>query len=86
MVFASLLERRAWVVGDHGIHSRMGEGEWERAVNALVAGIQRGDPASGFCDAIGLVGAKLAEHFPHEPSQGAGPGNELPDKLVQEKE
>ncbi len=85
LIFASLLERRAWVVGDHGIHSKMGEGEWERAVAALVAGIRRGDPASGFCDAIGLVGARLAEHFPRGPA-GAGPGNELPDGLVQEKE
>ncbi len=84
LVFASLLERRAWVVGDHGIHSKMGEGEWERAVAALVAGIRRGDPASGFCDAIGLVGARLAEHFPRPA--GTGPGNELPDRLVQEKE
>jgi putative membrane protein len=64
----------------------MGEKEWERAVAALVAGIQRGDPASGFCDAIGIVGAKLAEHFPREPARAAGPGNELPDRLVQEKE
>jgi len=86
LVFASLLEHRAWVVGDHGIHSKMGEGEWERAVQALIGGIQRGDPASGFCDAIAIVGAKLAEHFPRGPAQGAGPGNELPDRLVQEKD
>ncbi len=85
LVFASLLERRAWVMGDHGIHSKMGEGEWERAVAALVAGIRSGDPATGFCDAIGRVGAKLAEHFPRGPGT-AGPGNELPDRLVQEKE
>ncbi len=85
LVFASLLERRAWVVGDHGIHSRMGDAEWERAAQALVAGIRSGDPASGFCDAIGLVGAKLAEHFPRGAGEGARV-NELPDRLVQEKD
>ncbi len=78
LVFASLLERRAVVLGDHGIHEKMGDEGWRKGVEALVAGIRRGDPAAGFCDAIGLVGAKLAEHFPR--AGGAAP-NELPDEL-----
>jgi putative membrane protein len=84
LVFASLREHRAVVLGDHGIHSKMGEGEWQRAVDALVAGIRRDDPAGGFCDAVALCGAKLAEHFPREGA--AGPGNELPDQLRQAEE
>ncbi len=79
LVFASLLERRAVVLGDHGIHGKMGDEGWRQGVDALVAGIGRGDPAGGFCDAIALVGAKLAEHFPR-PAGGAVP-NELPDDL-----
>jgi putative membrane protein len=78
LVFASLLEHRAEVLGDHGIDARMEEEDWRRAVELLVAGMRRGDPAAGFCDAIGAVGARLAEHFPRGP---AGPGNELPDAL-----
>jgi len=78
LVFASLLEHRAHIVGDHGIHGKMGEEGWRQGVEALVAGVRRGDPAAGFCDAIGLVGAKLAEHFPR--AGGAAP-NELPDEL-----
>jgi putative membrane protein len=78
LVFASLLERRAAVIGDHGIHARMGDAEWQRAVDLLVGGIAQGDPARGFCDAIAAVGARLAEHFPRA---GAGSGNELPDAL-----
>ena len=79
LVFASLFERRAVVLGDRGIHEKMGDAEWQRAVSALVAGMGRGDPATGFCEAIALCGAKLAEHFPRGPSDG--PGNELPDAL-----
>jgi putative membrane protein len=79
LVFASLFEHRAVVLGDHGIHARMGDAEWARAVNALAGGLQRGDPAAGFCEAIALVGERLAEHFPR--SGGPGPGNELPDAL-----
>jgi putative membrane protein len=79
LVFASLLEHRAVVLGDHGIHEKMGDEGWRQDVEALVGGIRRGDPAAGFCDAIALVGAKLAEHFPR-PGGGAAP-NELPDEL-----
>jgi putative membrane protein len=79
LVFASLFERRAVVLGDRGIHEKMGDAEWQRAVAALVEGMRRDDPAAGFCEAIALCGAKLAEHFPRAP--GAVPGNELPDAL-----
>jgi putative membrane protein len=83
LVFASLFERRAIVLGDRGIHEKMGDAEWQRAVAALVSGMSRDDPAAGFCEAIALCGAKLAEHFPRAP--GGGPGNELPDALQTSK-
>lgn len=79
LIFASLFERRAVILGDHGIHARMAEGEWQRAVDALVAGMQRGDPAAGFCQAVTLCGARLAEHFPRTGAPAHG--NELGDGL-----
>lgn len=79
LVFASLLERRAVVLGDHGIHAKMRDQGWRQGVDALVAGIGRDDPAAGFCEAIAIVGSKLAEHFPRSPAQPAQ--NELPDDL-----
>ena len=79
LIFASLFERRAVVLGDRGIHAKMGDEEWQRAVGALVAGMRRGDPGSGFCEAISVCGAKLAEHFPRGP--GGGKENELSDEL-----
>jgi putative membrane protein len=79
LIFASLFERRAVVMGDRGIHEKMGEAQWKRAVDALVAGMRRDDPAAGFCDAIAMCGAVLAEHFP--PPAGDTPGNELGDAI-----
>ena len=79
LVFASLFEREAIVLGDRGIHEKMG-GEWDRAVAALVAGLRAGDPAKGFVDAIALCGAVLAEHFPRDPSLHP-PRNELEDRI-----
>jgi putative membrane protein len=80
LVFASLFERHAVVLGDRGIHERMGDGEWDRALAVLVAGMRAGDPARGFVDAIALVGARLATHFPRDPSAKA-PLNELEDAI-----
>jgi putative membrane protein len=79
LVFASLFERRAVVLGDHGIHEKMGD-EWHRAVKVLVAGMRLGDPARGFVDAVALCGARLARHFPRE-SGAPPPMNELEDAI-----
>jgi putative membrane protein len=80
LVFASLFEHRAVVLGDRGIHEKIGDAEWDRAVAALVAGVRKGDPGQGFVDAIALCGARLAEHFPRDPSAKATP-NELEDAI-----
>jgi putative membrane protein len=82
LVFASLREHQAVVLGDAGIHARMGDAEWQRAVDGLVAGIRRGEPAEGFVAAIAVVGERLAEHFPRGP--GDKVPNELPDGLRQD--
>ncbi|HEX9049526.1 MAG TPA: hypothetical protein VF841_03250 [Anaeromyxobacter sp.] len=79
LVFASLFEHGAVVLGDHGIHARMGD-DWDRAVAALAAGMRAGDPAKGFVDAIAVCGAKLAEHFPRDPG-AKPPPNELEDAI-----
>jgi len=80
LIFASLLEHQAVVLGDHGIHARMGDEGWAEAVGALVARMRRGQPTEGFVEAIGRCGAKLQAHFP--PGAGdAPPRNELPDAL-----
>jgi putative membrane protein len=83
LVFASLREHRAVVIGDRGIHERMEDGEWEKAVDALVDGMRRGAPGDGFVAAIGVVGAQLGEHFPRQA--GAPVPNELPDGLKRDR-
>ncbi len=85
LIFASLFERRAVILGDHGIDEKMGEEAWQQAVDLLAAGMHRGDPASGFCAAIEAVGARLAEHFPRSAA-APGSGNELPDALRVDRE
>jgi putative membrane protein len=85
LLFASLFERRAVVIGDHGIHAVMKDGAWEQTVAALTAGMKADDPARGFEDAIILCGAKLAEHFPRAAGEAAA-SNELADGIRVERE
>ena len=80
LVFASLFEHQAVVLGDHGIHARMSDAGWDEAVRALVAGLRRGDPGEGFVEAVARCGATLAEHFPRDPAAGR-PANELADEI-----
>ncbi|HYD39866.1 MAG TPA: TPM domain-containing protein [Anaeromyxobacter sp.] len=80
LVFASLFEHRAVVLGDKGIHEKVGDAAWDRAVSALVAGLRDRDPGRGFVDAVAICGAQLAQHFPSEGGARANP-NELEDAI-----
>jgi putative membrane protein len=80
LVFASLFEREALVLGDRGIDAKVEPGAWDRAVGALVDRIRAGEPAEGFVDAIALCGARLAEHFPRDGAR-LPPRNELEDAI-----
>jgi putative membrane protein len=81
LVFASLFERRAVVLGDHAIHAHMGDAAWDDVVQALVAGLRRGAPGQGFEEAVARCGARLAEHFPRRPDDGPAV-NELKDAII----
>jgi putative membrane protein len=77
LIFVSLAERYARVVADQAIAAQVGQGEWQAAVDALVAHLRDGRIADGFVAAIGCCGDLLAAHFPPP----AGAHGELPDRI-----
>ncbi|GAO39099.1 hypothetical protein SCH01S_25_00790 [Sphingomonas changbaiensis NBRC 104936] len=79
LVYLSLAERRAEIVADESIQSKIGGEEWGEAMVALLDGVRAGRPGDGIAAAIGKIGDVLATHFPHT---GTDP-NELPDRLIQ---
>jgi putative membrane protein len=79
MLFVSLAERYAEVVADAGINSIVPQQTWDGVVAGLVAHARRAEIADGFVEAIGVVGALLAEHFPVT----SGDVNELDDHVVE---
>jgi putative membrane protein len=57
----------------------VGEGPWNAAIAAVVAGIKRGQAGEGFVAGIEICGAALAAHFPSD-----GPAkNHLPNTILE---
>ena len=72
LIFVCLFERRVVILGDEGIHLKVGEAHWQDSVAAVVAGIKAGSAATGLLTALSLMGEKLITHFP---------GKNTPDEL-----
>jgi putative membrane protein len=75
-IFLSLFEKRVVVVGDRGIHEKMGNVHWDDVRDKIIKGIRSGKPREGICAAIEACGESLAKHFPRRPDDV----NELPDQ------
>ena len=79
LIYLSMGERRAEIVGDEAIVKVTTPETWGEAMAALLLEVQAGRPAEGIAAAIGEVGKVLAEHFP----RSATDANEIPDKLIE---
>ena len=80
-IYLSLLERRVVVIGDQGIHAKMGAEHWDRVRDLIIQGIKSGNIRGGICEAIESCGKALAEHFPHRQDDI----NELSDEVIHRK-
>jgi putative membrane protein len=78
-IFLSFFERRVVVIGDRGIHEKMGDQHWENVRDLIIRGIKERNVCAGICAAIESCGQALARHFPHRPDDS----NELPDGVIQ---
>ncbi|WP_332306355.1 TPM domain-containing protein [Novosphingobium nitrogenifigens] len=79
VIFLSLAERRAEIVADAAIASRVPPEIWGNAMHAMLTEIRAGRTGDGLVAAIEQVGQVLAEHFPRE----AAAVNELPDGVIE---
>ena len=79
LIYLSMRERRAEIVADEAIASKVSPETWGEAMAAMLAEIKAGRPADGMIAAVEQVGAVLAEHFPRADDDV----NELPDRLIE---
>ncbi len=80
-IYLSLFERRVVVIGDKGIHDKMGNPHWDEVRDKIIQGIRLNKARDGICAAIECCGNALALHFPHRPDDV----NELPDQIIERK-
>jgi len=78
LLFLSLHERTACVLGDDEILERLGQPVLDDWCGVLVAGMRAGDPTAALGNAIREAGKHLARALPRE----AGDRNEIGDALV----
>jgi putative membrane protein len=79
LIYLSMAEHRAEIVGDEAITKVTTPDTWGEAMAALIADVKAGRPGDGIVAAVEIIGQVLAEHF---PKTGADT-NEIPDKLIE---
>jgi putative membrane protein len=79
LIYLSMGEHRAEIVGDEAITAVTTPETWGEAMAALLKDVKAGRPGDGIVAAVGLIGAVLATHFPKSSEDS----NEIPDKLIE---
>ncbi len=77
LIYAAVEDRKLAVIGDAGIHARVGEAFWRRLVADVTVHFREARPRAGFLHAVRDVGQALRRHFPRRPDDP----NELTDEV-----
>ena len=77
LIYVSVAERRAAVVGDAGINARLPAGYWNETLNVMLVQFKADRYAEGLCMGVQRLGEQLRVHFPRE----ADDRNELSDDV-----
>lgn len=70
--------RRFVVLGDEGIHAKVGQDFWENLAAVMSEDFRKGRFQEGLVKGIAKAGEQLAVHFPCDPLTDK---NELPDNI-----
>jgi uncharacterized membrane protein len=70
--------RRFVVLGDEGIHARVGQEFWDHLAAVMSEDFRKGDFSAGLLRGIEQAGERLAAYFPYD---AATDRNELPDDI-----
>lgn len=79
LVYISMRERRAEIVADEAIASKIAPEVWGDAMHAMLADLRQGRVADGMIAGVEQVGKVLAGTLPSTQVHG----NELPDRLIE---
>lgn len=77
LIYLSTNDRKFAILGDAGIHAKVGQGFWDAAYAHAMPHLKKGDWRAGLVEAIREAGEALAEHFPYQVDDV----NELSDEI-----
>ena len=77
LIYLSVLERRAEILADEGIHQKLGDAFWKAELDKIVSGLREGNAKAAFVASIESMGQKLAQHFPAREKNSNELSNEL---------
>lgn len=82
LVYVATEDRKSAIIGDVGIHRKLGDGYWAQTHAAMTACFKEGALVDGIVAAIKDVGERLSEAFPYDAVYDR---NELSDEISMEK-
>ena len=77
LLYLAIDDRKLAVVGDVGIHGRVGDRHWHRVRDGMIERLRAGAPREAIIGAIEEIGRALATHYPRRPDDT----NELGDEV-----
>ena len=77
LIYLAIEDRKLAIVGDEGIHARVGDPYWEAVRDAMIAKLRDDRALDAVLTGVAEVGRVLADHFPRRPDDR----NELSDQV-----
>lgn len=77
LIYVSVAQRRAAVIGDTGINAKLPNGYWNDVLDAVLTRFRDGQYCDGLCEGIARLGHQLEQHFPRRSDDR----NELSDQI-----
>jgi uncharacterized membrane protein len=78
LIFVVPSRKKFTVLGDRGIHAKVGQEFWEAVAAKLSEHFHNGDFTGGLVGAVEVIGEKLALHFPYDAATDV---NHLPNDV-----
>ncbi len=78
LVYVAMKDRQFAILGDKGIHEKVGDSFWKEQRNDMLQHFQKGKFIDGISSAVRSIGASLKSYFPHQSDDE----NELPDDVI----
>jgi uncharacterized membrane protein len=79
LIYIAIDDKQAAVIGDEGIHQKVGQEYWKAEVSKMLQQFRAAKLVDGICVAITDLGEALQLHFPYNSDTDK---NELPDEII----